>query len=540
MSPHFLSHPVKKAVLRIYENLGTPTSLKMKILVENEEWDQVVSQKLDPKHYLDAESYWRDANAINILKKMVDLPTSYDLSGNAKMVFRDCERQCFRANLRLLPYLSPGLPGTEEGVVSYIKRCRKIVSRILGPCPDTSSRGFYGRHGPGATFADKGKLSTVPDKMSSRPTLTNDAWPFHFSWSGTLWASACAASGRDVLFVPGNRFTTVPKDGEKDRGIAIEPSINVFYQLGYGRVIRDRLKRAGINLADGQDIHRQVACEASIRGHLATLDLSNASDTICSNLVKLLLPSDWFSVLNDLRSRKTFFEGRWHVLEKFSSMGNGFTFELETLIFLGLALALPHPDLSPGRNVFVYGDDIIVPTDAFKDLVSVLNFFGMSVNRKKSFFEGPFRESCGGDYFNGVDVRPLQLKSQPDTPEKLISFANGLRRISSSPERWKLMSTSWMLILDQLPSDIRRLRGPSALGDICIHDPRESLWVTTHRDEIRYVRCYSPARYHTVSWRNFKPDVILASALCGVPWNNGEIIPRDSVAGYSKSWVAYS
>jgi hypothetical protein len=534
----FLPHAVEKAILRLYEDLATPTSLKCFMLYKSGEWDQLSAMRVDPKHYLDSESYWRDASAVGILRKLEELPTSFDREAKAHELFQQSEVECFRTNHRLYPYLCPGLPNTDVDVIAFIERARKITKRILGPCPDL----IDGKFGPGATFGDKGLLTTVPDKMSSVPTITTDAWPFHFPWTGTLWAQACASSGKSPLYVQGNRFTTVPKDCEKRRGIAVEPSINVFYQLGYGRILRKRLRGAGIDLANGQDIHRRVAREASIRGHLCTMDLSNASDTISRNLVKLLLPPAWYEVLNDLRSKKTFINGRWRLLEKFSSMGNGFTFELETLIFLSLILALDPEGqkLIPGSSVFVFGDDIIVPVESAKDVMSCLSFFGMTVNKSKTYVDGPFRESCGGDFFLGEDVRPHFIKESPYEPQHLISLANGLKRLSGRKiSRSCHTNRAWFSVLDALPVAIRDLRGPEDLGDLCVHDVEER-WRFRWRSSIRYFRCYRPARFRKVSWQNFKPEVTLAAAIYGVPWNNGSIIPRDAVTGYKIGWVARS
>lgn len=506
----FLPHSVEKAVLRLFEDLATPISLKVSILWRYGEWDQLAAMRLGPEHYLEAEHYWRDSVAVNLVRKLRELPTTCDRKAVAEENFLLAEVQCFRSNLRLLPYLSPGLPGTDEDVCAYIVRARKIAARILGPCPAQ----VVGRHGKGATYGDRGAYTTVPHKMSSEPTITPHAWPYHFQWIGTLWSKAVAVSGKGPMYVPGNRFTTVPKDAEKDRGIAVEPSINIFYQLGYGRAIRRRLRDAGINLRLGQEIHKRVACEASISGALATMDLSNASDTICSNLVKLLLPANWFESLNDLRSKKTFFQGRWHLLEKFSSMGNGFTFELETLIFAILVLALDPSgeDLILGENVFVYGDDIIVPTTYSRAVIATLSFFGMSVNKRKTFVDGPFRESCGGDYFYGVDVRPHHMEESPNEPQQLISLANGLKRTSKGvASRAESIRRAWFGVLDGLPSHIRSCRGPSDLGDLCVHDD-EIRWRIRWRSSIRYIRVYRPAKYRKVPWSNFRPDVTLASA----------------------------
>jgi len=559
MTPSFLPHTVERAILRIFDDLATPTSLKASLLWKYGEWDQLASMELEPKHYLEAHSYWLDATAVSLVRKLENLPTSFDRKGVAEDNFLASELQCFRSNRRLLPYLSPGLPDTDVGVLSFVKKARKICKDILGPVPDTDETfenpftgqvGYKvsGRFGPGATFGDRGRLTTVPDKMSSEPTITTGAMLYLFPWYDTLWASACRISGKDPLYVRGNRFTTVPKDCKKDRGIAIEPSINLFYQLGYGRVIRNRLRVSGLDLTKGQDIHKRVACEASIEGHLCTLDLSNASDTVCFNLVKLLLPDDWFSVLRDLRSSHTLFRKDWRLLEKFSSMGNGFTFELETLIFLCLAMALPSDQkLEIGRNVYVFGDDIIIPSNCSKAMIAVLSFLGLSINEGKSFIDGPFRESCGGDYFLGVDVRPFFLKDSPNEPQQLISFANGLKRSSNEdPRRFAALRRGWFGVLDGLPSHIRSLRGPKDLGDLCIHD-EESSWRCRQRSGIRYIKVYRPAKYRKVSWRNFRPDVTLASAVYGVPSGsrkvdsqNGGIIPRNAVSGYKVGWVARS
>jgi hypothetical protein len=544
-----LDRPIKELVLRYWEDLATPVSLKSAILLRYGEYDQLASCKLDLRHYFDAERYWRDASAISIIRKLRELPTTIDRKAVAEETFLACELECLRTNRRLFPYLSPGLWADENRDVSaFIRRARKIISGILGPMPFD----YEGRHGPGATYGDKGRLTTVPDKMTSVPTITSSA-KFHLlPWHQTLWAQACNTLGRQVSIVDGNRFTTVPKDCSKDRGIAIEPSINIFYQLGLGRTIRSRLKSSGIDLEHGQDIHRRVACEASKRGHLCTMDLSNASDTISRNLVRLLLPSPWFEALDDLRSKKTLFRGGWRVLEKFSSMGNGFTFELETLLFLGMILACETETvkLVPGVNVFTYGDDIICPVEIAKDVISVLKFFGMTVNERKTFVDGPFRESCGGDFFEGVDVRPFFLKELPNEPQQLISFANGIRLSSEKTATRKAYGRrTWFRIIDALPVPLRNLRGPKDLGDLLLHDEEERWQFRWRSNGIRYFRVYRPAKYRKVAWSHFKPEVILASATYGVesgtdggrlPHHLGGVTPRDAVSGYKVGWVPRS
>lgn len=547
MYESFLPHVVEKAVLRLCEDLASPRSLMVAKLFENGEWDQLAMLEIDPKHYSDPLSYWRDAMATSVLRKLADLPTSFDRKAVAEESFLACERECLRANRRFYSLASSSYDeDIPKGALDVLSRAQKIVAEILGPCPDL----VEGRFGPGATFGDRGQLCTVPDKMSSEPTFTADAWPFLIPWSGTLWASACASSGRDPKRVRGNRFTTVPKDCKRDRGIAIEPSINLFYQLAYGKVIRSRLRRIGIDLSEGQDIHRRLAGEASNEGHLVTLDLSNASDTICRNLVKFLLPQRWFDVLNDLRSPRTFFKGKWYLLEKFSSMGNGFTFELESVIFLSLVASITGRD-SIGSQTFAFGDDLILPTEYSEDVIQLLSYCGFTVNMSKSCVDGPFRESCGGDFFKGEAVRPYFLKESPNEPQQLIAMANGLRRAANGDfVREHFVYRAWRSILEGLPLEVRNLRGPKDLGDIVIHDHPDR-WRTRWRSGIRYVRVYRPARHRKVSWQNFRPDVILAAATYGIssgtqsgrvgaPMRPGGITPRNSVIGYKVGWVAYS
>ncbi len=546
---------VYESALHLCEGVSTPTSLSVAILMRYGEWDQIATKRVDPRQYLDARSYRLDVAAVDYLRKLEDLPTSFDREEKAVETFFECERSCFRTNERLSPFLF-GSYGDEDGVVmEVILRARKNLRLILGPVPqeefDHSLKEWKrspltGRFGPGATYGDRGSLVTVPDKMSSRPTLTTSAMGFLFPWSCTAWASACATDGRSPTFVSGNRFTTVPKDSSKYRGIAVEPSINLFYQLGIGRLLKARLSRSGINLKTGQTTHRRIACEASIRGHMSTIDLSNASDTVCRNLVKLLLPPKWYDLLDSLRSPTTEVGGKSIRLEKFSSMGNGFTFELETLLFLSLCSAAMEAcgvTPVPGVNVFVYGDDIIVPTECTREVISTLHFFGFTPNESKTFVDGSFRESCGGDFFLGEDVRPYQLKESPYEPQHLIAMANGLRRLVSSNHDASVNSSpirrAWYSVLHALPADISRLRGPKDLGDLCVHDDEEN-WRPRWKDSIRYFKCYRPVSFRRIGWNYWKDDVVLAAAVYRTGDGLLGITPRDAVTGYGFSWVPCS
>lgn len=229
-----------------------------------------------------------------------------------------------------------------------------------------------------------------------------------------------------VEIVPGNVMFTVPKNADIDRVACKEPDLNMFMQKGVGGEIRRCLKRVGIDLND-QSRNQKLARMGSIDGSLATLDLSSASDSVSSGLVQLLLPPIWYGVLDSLRSPVTRIDDYVHQNEMFSSMGNGFTFELESLLFYALARATAYFRGIKGV-ISVYGDDIICPSDMAQDLQFVLSFFGFEVNPEKSFWDGPFRESCGGHFLDGFDITPFYLRSPIERVSDLIHMANSLRK----------------------------------------------------------------------------------------------------------------
>lgn len=523
-----------------YKAIGTPLALSLQEALARGDWDYLASRRVDPRAYTSYDDYRRDSLAAALLRKCKDLPTTFDKRARALESWVAGEVACTKTNIRLAPYLEGfSHPSCNTDVFRHLVGIREIVRRVLGSLPDLND--LVGRHGPGATFSDKSVRSTVPDKMNSVPSMTHGCSVLLPQWEQTAWGRACLNpehTRRDPVKSRGNRFTTAPKDAEKDRPIAAEPSINVFYQLAIGSLIRSRLKRWGIDLDKGQEVHRRVAREASISGAFATLDLSNASDTVARDLVRFLLPQPWYALLDAVRSpftHLTMGDGskRWVMLEKFSSMGNGFTFELESLIFFAICRYIT--DLNGGGQVLVYGDDIIVRNDLANDVTACLSFLGFTLNKEKSFSAGPFRESCGGDFFNGVDVRPYFMKELPCEPQQLIAAANAVRRVSWAFKGPLDLRPAWFTLIDQIPSGVRSCRGPEGLGDIVLHD-EEEFWSIRVRSQTRYVKIYRPARYRKVPFRLFDPDVVFACALYGVPWGGGAVIPRDAVSGYKVGW----
>jgi len=536
-----------EVVLTYMEELDCARSLQVAILWRHREWKQLAQLRALPMHYRTATNYFDAVRASDFIRKSPSLETGIDRDEAARIKWFEAERANAKTNARFLNYVEGFYPDVDPRLVAFCDRVKRDISRLLGRLPDWITPRF----GPGATVSDSSRVCTVPDKISSHPSITNSARTLLPLWRETYWGRV--HHGRrsyEPTVVRGNIFFTVPKDGETDRACAKGPSINVAYQLAVSQeTLRPALRKWGIDLLNAKDRHMGLARESSVTGHLATIDLSNASDMIARNVVKFLFPPVWFELLWMLCEKTTTFKGEGSspdktvFLEKFSAMGNGFTFEVETIIFAAIARACC---VGREKEVAVNGDDIIVPTEHATEVVAALRWFGFIPNVKKTFLDGPFRESCGGDYWEGQAVRPHFLDKQfPSEPQHWISLANGLRRVA--PECKK----TWFRVLDRLPTRVRKLRGPEELGDLVIHDEL-CHWQTRTIDSIRYVRTYSPAHFLRVEWDRFMDVEQLATLTYGVVINPPPvlghapdeserfIVPRDGVTGYALGWVPFS
>lgn len=439
------------------------------------DYTSILRSEVNPLDYDDPSLYFQDRQLMALLKKFPfsRVTTAAERKSAAMTSVEENERVCQLTNERL-----------RRGLISPMAQCaimhaRRKIRRWLGKL-DVSACVREGDFGPGLTQGlDDSARVAFYHKISGRATATPALLPFlrAFFTEHPGWArSAGMRSGvddygtlfyvPDVDICPANRVTSVPKTALVDRPIAIEPSVNQFLQKGTGKVLRNRLRRIGIDLINAQPIHMELARLGSIYPWLiSTLDLSNASDTIAIELVFLLLPYDWFQWLNLIRSREGDMpDGRRVIYQKFSSMGNAFTFELETLIFLALAHGVYETlgQKPPEDIVRVYGDDIIVTTDVVPMLTQVLTECGFSINSKKSYTtQHPFRESCGADYFSGVAVRPIYITKELNDVSKVVDLCNRLYKHDdggpAAVDLHALCRVARLYLLDRIPDLLRRL-----------------------------------------------------------------------------------
>lgn len=319
------------------------------------------------------------------------------------------------------------LPGVSYG--EFLDWCRDEVSLVIGDTPPVEA--LIGSFSGGASTSRKRTESYPASKYLGKAHVT----PRAREWFDLIFNEdelpTWYGEREHIQFeyVPGNVLFTVPKKTDIDRVACKEPDINMFVQKGVGRFFRNALRCHRINLND-QSINRSLARLGSKTGHLATLDLSSASDSVSWALVEEFLPVCWFTLLDSIRSPVTKINGQEHVNEMFSSMGNGFTFELESLLFWIITRAVCRFGGYSGA-VSVYGDDIICPSRAVTDLTWVLKYLGFSVNPDKSFSTGTFRESCGGHYDRGYDITPFYIRKPIQKLDELIDIANKLRKWAS-------------------------------------------------------------------------------------------------------------
>lgn len=312
----------------------------------------------------------------------------------------------------------------------------------------TSSLGSYDpgdwsfKHGPGAVSETVGPSNKYywknwSDSLESEYPIAD--YGYH---SFASWADRANRGDPVGTQVPQSRLVAVPKTYSKPRLIAAEPSENMWCQQNAWHYFSDRCRNSWIDKFvrfRDQTVNQRLCTVGSLDGTLATVDLSAASDRVSCHAVGQMFRSNP-RLLRCLRAFRTPWVGQTLTpkapariqLRKFSTMGNACTFPVESLIFFCVACAATL--VSRGKRfcqrevealvgeVAVFGDDVVIPVDSRELFVEALEILDFKVNTGKSFWTGKFRESCGVDSFNGVNVTPAYWKTfYNGGPESLAS-----------------------------------------------------------------------------------------------------------------------
>jgi hypothetical protein len=319
---------------------------------------------------------------------------------------------------------------------------QKILDDFFHPCSSPLISSYFdllgrGKPGPGVNVNAIGTsyyTKYLASPLSTTSLYLYEEYKRYCEWIPFLSDAECHRyeSYGPPTIVSGSRCSFVPKTSATSRMICIEPSLNMFYQLGLASILEARLKTYfSIDLSSQPQVNHSLGCLGSKDDSLCTIDLSSASDSISLSLCEALLPKWFFELLLTLRSHTAEINGIKHPLFMVSTMGNGFTFPLQTIIFAAISKAITTVYCRGDRRRFsVFGDDIICETYLSHNLIRFLRLLNFRINPSKTFSEGPFRESCGADWFYGQPVRPVFCKKL-DSPFDFLITINQLNEWSS-------------------------------------------------------------------------------------------------------------
>lgn len=393
------------------------------------------------------------------------------------------EKRCFLFNRKFSKLLDE-----DPEFLILLRRAQAFIKNLVGSAPRCTL--LKGRFTSGATTSTKRGAS--PHIRLNSSGVTENLRSF-LAMQGYLRGcddSRTLAEGTEPLQKGIERFPFhgafitssfasvgifVPKTTKTSRLVFPEAVINQWVQSGLEGELVERLSRLGLVISQSQGLHRNLAKHSSYTRLLNTTDLRSASDLVSLELVKFLFPPSWWNWLQAARTEHIELpggplEGPWK-LEKYSTMGNATTFVVETIVFLSILWACSgYQDLSDITDLHVYGDDMIYPRSRHEDVVAALGKCGFIVNTDKSFSEEFFRESCGGDFLLGTNVRPAYIKNHLGTSYEKTIAANRIRANHCRDGSWtrRDMRLIWLSILRSIPQS-ERYYGPEHYGDSVLH-----------------------------------------------------------------------
>lgn len=343
--------------------------------------------------------------------------------------------------------LDPGNRRRMSACLGALDKVSSVLATTLGPYDPSDWRH---KHGPGAVSETTGPSNKYywkgwSDALELEYPIADCGFHSHASW-----ADRCHSDEGFSSQEPYSRMVAVPKSFSKPRLIAAEPSQNQWCQQNLLHYFSERCANTWIGKFvrfDDQTLNQRLCKVGSSTGALATIDLSSASDRVSCHFVGQLFRKNP-KVLRSLRASRTRLVKQrltpkapeLLTLKKFSTMGNACTFPVESFGFLSVAIAC----VLTMRNrpvtvreiekleeeVAVFGDDIVIPVDCRELFVETLEVLHFKVNERKSFWTGKFRESCGVDSYDGVDVTPVYWKTffngRPESLASVVGTVNNL------------------------------------------------------------------------------------------------------------------
>lgn len=341
---------------------------------------------------------------------------------------------------------------------------------------------------------------------------------------------------RVLTITDGARASSVPKNNDTDRFINIETLFSVILQRTCAAALLRVLRKAKNPLStitvggvlgktyDAQEIHKRMISTADY----ATIDFSNASDSISLASVSAMFPKHVRDDLLKFRSTYVEFDNEPFEPNKLSSMGNGFTFEVMTLLLLAVGRTL-----DPTCRVF--GDDVIIKNDVADLFISCCKKLGFNVNMSKTFINSPLRESCGAYFHDDYGYLTSFDLKRPKNISELIAFTNKVAILSNQ--------SSKLSPLKDLHNDLTRifptwLKGPDSTEEDL------SSWVFVKNASRVHSRNKSHCdvyKKHVDALRNYCLDIQNSNEwqIVKIPRFNQKVIKLDNPCSRRAAYAAF-
>jgi hypothetical protein len=421
----------------------------------------------------------------------LEVPNTADSEQAVIDAFIECERELVSWNEKFQHVAETIENGTarffyDEDWLTTIRIARDLIRRLF--CNFDPSD-IHPKHGPGAV-STRERLWDKYVWMNVSPRI-QQSYPFeayfmasngHVCDEYDMWIHKETISSKESSA----RVVLVPKDSRGPRLISCEPLDFQWVQQGLSKAIvqlveKHPLTRYNIHFTNQQP-NQFGALLGSIYGRYATLDLKEASDRISIGLVRLLFPDPLCEVLMNCRSLSTELPGGEILkLNKFAPMGSALCFPIMAICIWALLTAgipdtvsnsrrrcLNNLDNDTVESILVYGDDIIVPTAKAENAMTLLESFGLAINRNKSCATGFFRESCGVDAFKGINVTPVRLRTVwdyhkcPNVYTSYIAYANAMYE-RAFYQTYHKMVDELLSIYREIPERSQNLSAPSLI-----------------------------------------------------------------------------
>ena len=228
----------------------------------------------------------------------------------------------------------------------------------------------------------------------------------------------------------------VDKSWKARRPITPLSVFGLYWSFGLGGYVEACLRNVGLDIKFLQQTHKRLAKKYSSSRTHVTADLKNGSENIRADHLNRVLPRWFYVQIKKTFARTINYNGKKYATSSCLPMGNGATFPVETLYFYCLIKAIGN--LLGVKGVYsVYGDDLIYPSRIHSYVINVFGDLGIGINGDKTFVNAYFRESCGGDYYRGVDVRPAMLPAERADVTRRLNYVSWLYKVTNALlKRW--------------------------------------------------------------------------------------------------------